>query len=167
MPYEAEWIIDNIRSHGYEAFIVGGCVRDAVLGRIPGDWDITTSAKPEQVKEIFGKTVDTGLKHGTVTIIKHGSGYEVTTYRIDGEYEDGRHPKEVQFTSNLTEDLKRRDFTINAMAYSKDRGLIDEFGGMNDLQRKIIRCVGDPWQRFGEDALRMPFGLVRLQRSWI
>lgn len=106
MPYEAEWIIDNIRSHGYEAFIVGGCVRDAVLGRIPGDWDITTSAKPEQVKEIFGKTVDTGLKHGTVTIIKHGSGYEVTTYRIDGEYLDGRHPETVEFTPDLREDLK-------------------------------------------------------------
>ena len=90
-----------------------------------------------------------------MTVMVHGVGYEVTTYRIDGEYEDGRHPKEVQFTSNLTEDLKRRDFTINAMAYSKDRGLIDEFGGMNDLQRKIIRCVGDPWQRFGEDALRI------------
>ena len=127
MPYEAEWIIDNIRSHGYEAFIVGGCVRDAVLGRIPGDWDITTSAKPEQVKEIFGKTVDTGLKHGTVTIIKHGSGYEVTTYRIDGEYLDGRHPETVEFTPDLREDLKRR----------------------------VVRCVGCAKDRFTEDALRI------------
>lgn len=155
MPYEAEWIIDNIRSHGYEAFIVGGCVRDAVLGRIPGDWDITTSAKPEQVKEIFGKTVDTGLKHGTVTIIKHGSGYEVTTYRIDGEYLDGRHPETVEFTPDLKEDLKRRDFTINAMAYSHETGIVDEFEGMKDLKRRVIRCVGCAKDRFTEDALRI------------
>lgn len=155
MPYEAEWIIDNIRSHGYEAFIVGGCVRDAVLGRIPGDWDITTSAKPEQVKEIFGKTVDTGLKHGTVTIIKHGSGYEVTTYRIDGEYLDGRHPETVEFTPDLREDLKRRDFTINAMAYSHETGIVDEFEGMEDLKRRGIRCVGCAKDRFTEDALRI------------
>lgn len=155
MPYEAEWIIENIRSHGYEAFIVGGCVRDAVLGRIPGDWDITTSAKPEQVKEIFGKTVDTGLKHGTVTIIKHGSGYEVTTYRIDGEYLDGRHPETVEFTPDLREDLKRRDFTINAMAYSHETGIVDEFEGMEDLKRRVIRCVGCAKDRFTEDALRI------------
>lgn len=155
MPYEAEWIIDNIRSHGYEAFIVGGCVRDAVLGRIPGDWDITTSAKPEQVKEIFGKTVDTGLKHGTVTIIKHGSGYEVTTYRIDGEYLDGRHPETVEFTPDLREDLKRRDFTINAMAYSHETGIVDEFEGMEDLKRRVVRCVGCAKDRFTEDALRI------------
>lgn len=155
MPYEAEWIIDNIRSHGYEAFIVGGCVRDAVLGRIPGDWDITTSAKPEQVKEIFGKTVDTGLKHGTVTIIKHGSGYEVTTYRIDGEYLDGRHPETVEFTPDLREDLKRRDFTINAMAYSHETGIVDEFEGMEDLKRRVIQCVGCAKDRFTEDALRI------------
>ena len=155
MPYEAEWIIDNIRSHGYEAFIVGGCVRDAVLGRVPGDWDITTSAKPEKVKEIFGKTVDTGLKHGTVTIIKHGSGYEVTTYRIDGEYLDGRHPETVEFTPDLKEDLKRRDFTINAMAYSHETGIVDEFEGMEDLKRRVIRCVGCAKDRFTEDALRI------------
>lgn len=155
MPYEAEWIIDNIRSHGYEAFIVGGCVRDAVLGRVPGDWDITTSAKPEEVKEIFGKTVDTGLKHGTVTIIKHGSGYEVTTYRIDGEYLDGRHPETVKFTPDLKEDLKRRDFTINAMAYSHETGIVDEFEGMEDLKRRVIRCVGCAKDRFTEDALRI------------
>ena len=155
MPYEAEWIIDNIRSHGYEAFIVGGCVRDAVLGRIPGDWDITTSAKPEQVKEIFGKTVDTGLQHGTVTIIKNRRGYEVTTYRIDGEYRDGRHPDSVEFTSSLLEDLKRRDFTINAMAYSHETGIVDAFDGMGDLEKKVIRCVGCPRDRFTEDALRI------------
>ena len=155
LPAAVNMIIDVLQAHGYEGFAVGGCVRDSVLNRTPDDWDITTSATPYQVKELFSKTVDTGLQHGTVTVMVHGVGYEVTTYRIDGEYEDGRHPKEVQFTSNLTEDLKRRDFTINAMAYSKDRGLIDEFGGMQDLQRKIIRCVGDPWQRFGEDALRI------------
>lgn len=155
LPAAVNMIIDVLQAHGYEGFAVGGCVRDSVLNRTPDDWDITTSATPYQVKELFSKTVDTGLQHGTVTVMVHGVGYEVTTYRIDGEYEDARHPKEVQFTSNLTEDLKRRDFTINAMAYSKDRGLIDEFGGMNDLQRKIIRCVGDPWQRFGEDALRI------------
>ena len=155
MPYEAEWIIDNIRSHGYEAFIVGGCVRDAVLGRIPGDWDITTSAKPEQVKEIFGKTVDTGLKHGTVTIIKNGSGYEVTTYRIDGEYLDGRHPETVEFTPDLREDIKRRDFTNNAMAYSHETGIVDELEGMEDLKRRVIRCVGCAKDRFTEDALRI------------
>ena len=155
LPAAVNMIIDVLQAHGYEGFAVGGCVRDSVLNRTPDDWDITTSATPYQVKELFSKTVDTGLQHGTVTVMVHGVGYEVTTYRIDGEYEDGRHPKEVQFTSNLTEDLKRRDFTINAMAYSKDCGLIDEFGGMQDLQRKIIRCVGDPWQRFGEDALRI------------
>ena len=155
MPCEAEWIIDNIREHGYEAFIVGGCVRDAVLGRVPGDWDITTSAKPEQVKAIFEKTVDTGLKHGTVTIIRHGKGYEVTTYRIDGEYLDGRHPETVEFTPDLKEDLKRRDFTINAMAYSHETGIVDEFEGMEDLKRRVIRCVGCARDRFTEDALRI------------
>ena len=159
MPYEAEWIIDNIRSHGYEAFIVGGCVRDAVLGRIPGDWDITTSAKPEQVKEIFGKTVDTGLKHGTVTIIKHGSGYEVTTYRIDGEYLDGRHPETVEFTPDLREDLKRRDFTINALALclNKDRygELVDPFDGLTDMDNLLIRTPLDPDITFSDDPLRM------------
>ena len=155
MPYEAEWIIKKIRERGFEAFAVGGCVRDTLLGRIPGDWDITTSARPEEVKEIFGKTVDTGLQHGTVTIIKNHRGYEVTTYRIDGEYLDGRHPDSVEFTSSLTEDLKRRDFTINAMAYSHETGIVDEFGGMEDLEKKIIRCVGRAHDRFTEDALRI------------
>ena len=155
MPYEAEWIIEKIRSHGFEAFAVGGCVRDTLLGRKPGDWDITTSAKPEEVKQIFGKTVDTGLQHGTVTIIKNRKGYEVTTYRIDGEYHDGRHPDSVEFTSNLKEDLKRRDFTINAMAYSHETGIVDEFGGMEDLKNGVIRCVGLAHDRFTEDALRI------------
>lgn len=155
MPYEAEWIIKKIREHGYEAFAVGGCVRDTLLGRVPGDWDITTSAKPEEVKAIFGKTVDTGLQHGTVTIIKNHAGYEVTTYRIDGEYHDGRHPDSVEFTSDLLEDLKRRDFTINAMAYSHETGIVDEFDGMKDLEEKTVRCVGLARDRFTEDALRI------------
>ena len=137
MPYEAEWIIRKIRERGFEAFAVGGCVRDTLLGRTPGDWDITTSAKPEEVKAIFGKTVDTGLQHGTVTIIKNRKGYEVTTYRIDGEYRDGRHPDSVEFTSSLLEDLKRRDFTINAMAYSHETGIVDAFDGMGDLVRGL------------------------------
>lgn len=155
MPREAAWIIGKIREHGFEAFVVGGCVRDTLLGREPGDWDITTSAKPEEVKRIFGKTVDTGLQHGTVTIIKNHTGYEVTTYRIDGEYHDGRHPDTVEFTSNLKEDLKRRDFTINAMAYSHETGIVDEFGGMEDLENRMIRCVGLAHDRFTEDALRI------------
>ena len=155
LPVKVDNIIKTLEAAGYEAFAVGGCIRDSVLGRTPQDWDITTSAKPQDVKRLFSHTIDTGIQHGTVTVMLEHEGFEVTTYRIDGEYEDARHPKEVTYTVNLLEDLKRRDFTINAMAYSKDRGLIDEFGGMNDLQRKIIRCVGDPWQRFGEDALRI------------
>ena len=140
---------------GYEAYVVGGCVRDSILGRSPDDWDITTSAKPEQVKALFHRTVDTGLQHGTVTVLMEKEGYEVTTYRVDGEYEDGRHPKEVTFTASLKEDLKRRDFTINAMAYNPSSGLVDLFGGLEDIERKIIRCVGDPLERFTEDALRI------------
>ncbi len=155
MPGEVEWIIGRIREHGYEAFAVGGCVRDTLLGRKPEDWDITTSARPEAVKAMFPRTVDTGLKHGTVTIIKNKKGYEVTTYRIDGEYLDGRHPDSVEFTANLTEDLKRRDFTINAMAYSHETGIVDEFGGMEDLKNCVIRCVGLAKDRFSEDALRL------------
>jgi tRNA nucleotidyltransferase (CCA-adding enzyme) len=126
-----------------------------MLGRVPEDWDITTSATPLTVKELFPKTIDTGLQHGTVTVMMHGTGYEVTTYRVDGEYEDGRHPKSVSFTGNLKQDLERRDFTINAMAYNDSSGLVDIFDGVGDLQRKIIRCVGDAGQRFDEDALRM------------
>lgn len=148
-------ILEVLTSNGFEAFAVGGCVRDSILGRTPDDWDITTSAAPLQVKALFPRTVDTGLQHGTVTVLVGSQGYEVTTYRIDGEYKDGRHPSKVEFTGNLTEDLMRRDFTINAMAYSRECGLIDRFGGMEDLQRRIIRCVGDPEKRFGEDALRI------------
>lgn len=155
IPKNAEIILHILEKAGYEAYVVGGCVRDSILGRSPDDWDITTSAKPEQVKALFHRTVDTGLQHGTVTVLMEKEGYEVTTYRVDGEYEDGRHPKEVTFTASLKEDLKRRDFTINAMAYNPSSGLVDLFGGLEDIERKIIRCVGDPLERFTEDALRI------------
>lgn len=155
VPRKAEWIINKIEEAGFEAYVVGGCVRDSLLGRIPHDWDITTSATPAQVKSIFSKTIDTGIQHGTVTVMVEHEGFEVTTYRIDGKYEDGRHPSEVTFTPSLEEDLKRRDFTINAMAYNKTKGLIDLFDGMADMEKKQIRCVGNPVERFSEDALRM------------
>lgn len=155
LPEGAREIIDTLEKAGFEAYAVGGCVRDSLMGRIPDDWDITTSAMPEQVKALFRRTVDTGIRHGTVTVLVNGDGYEVTTYRIDGDYEDGRHPKEVSFTRNLQEDLLRRDFTINAMAYSPLKGLVDIFGGLKDLEAGIIRCVGNPMARFGEDALRI------------
>lgn len=155
MPVQVEEILGKLREHGYEAFAVGGCVRDAILGRIPGDWDITTSAHPEEVKQVFGHTIDTGLQHGTVTVMRDHIGYEITTYRIDGEYEDGRHPKEVVFTAELREDLRRRDFTINAMAYSHETGIVDIFGGTEDLAARRLRCVGDAGERFTEDALRI------------
>lgn len=155
LPDKVKKIIETIESGGYEAYAVGGCVRDSILGRVPDDWDITTSASPQEIKNLFRRTVDTGILHGTVTVIMEREGFEVTTYRIDGEYEDSRHPKEVTFTSNLTEDLKRRDFTINAMAYNDREGLVDAFGGIEDMKARLIRCVGDPRERFGEDALRM------------
>ena len=155
IPEKAEWILKVLQENGHEAYIVGGCVRDSIMGRTPEDWDVTTSASPQQVKALFPKTIDTGIEHGTVTVMIEKEGFEVTTYRIDGAYEDNRHPKDVVFTSSLLEDLKRRDFTINAMAYSPVAGLVDEFGGIDDLRNKTIRCVGDPRERFGEDALRM------------
>lgn len=155
LPDDVKFIISRLISNGYEAYAVGGCVRDSIIRRAPGDWDITTSARPGEVKRLFRHTVDTGIMHGTVTVMLHRVGYEVTTYRLDGEYEDGRHPKNVEFTKSLVEDLKRRDFTINAMAYNDEDGLVDEFGGREDLQAGIIRCVGEPAERFGEDALRM------------
>ena len=155
IPAHVEQIIHTLNSHGYEAFAVGGCVRDTLLGRKPGDWDITTSARPEQVKALFRRTIDTGIQHGTVTIMMDRTGYEVTTYRIDGEYEDGRHPKQVEFTSDLLEDLRRRDFTINAMAYSHATGIVDAFDGVADLKARRIRCVGNAMERFTEDALRI------------
>ncbi|NLL78371.1 MAG: CCA tRNA nucleotidyltransferase [Clostridiales bacterium] len=155
LPEKVKIILDTLHQAGYEGYAVGGCVRDSILGRIPDDWDITTSAKPEQVKELFRRTIDTGIKHGTVTVLLEREGFEVTTYRIDGEYEDSRHPKEVTFTANLEEDLKRRDFTINAMAYNEEEGIIDLFDGMGDIESGVIRAVGVAKERFTEDALRI------------
>lgn len=155
LPEKVNSIINTLQNHGFEAYAVGGCIRDSILGRVPQDWDITTSAKPEEVKALFSHTIDTGIAHGTVTVMLDHEGFEVTTYRIDGEYEDARHPKEVIFTSQLLEDLKRRDFTINAMAYNDRDGLVDAFDGIGDLKRKMIRCVGNPMERFTEDALRI------------
>ena len=155
LPYDVNRIIEVLEQAGYEAYAVGGCVRDSLLNDEPKDYDITTSATPSEVKALFRKTIDTGIEHGTVTVRMNGTSYEVTTYRIDGEYEDFRHPKEVEFTGSLEEDLKRRDFTINAMAYNEKTGLVDLYDGEGDLKNHIIRCVGDPVQRFTEDALRM------------
>ena len=155
LPEKVEFIIDNLQLHGFEAYAVGGCVRDSILCRDPQDWDITTSARPDEIKDLFTRTVDTGIEHGTVTVMMGKEGFEVTTYRVDGAYDDNRHPKEVTFTRSLEEDLKRRDFTINAMAYNDKKRLVDIFGGMKDLNRHLIRCVGDPKERFSEDALRI------------
>ncbi len=159
LPERVDRIITILQNHGYEAYAVGGCVRDSVLGREPEDWDITTSAMPEETKALFAKTFDTGIEHGTVTVLMGDEGFEVTTYRIDGEYEDSRHPKEVTFTRNLKEDLQRRDFTINAMAYNEKDGLVDIFGGIQDLRAGVIRCVGNAVERFSEDALRILRGI--------
>lgn len=157
MPKNVDTAINLLQSAGFEAYAVGGCVRDSLLGKIPNDWDITTSAKPEDMKSVFINfhCIDTGIKHGTVTVVIDGEPLEITTFRLDGEYEDNRHPKSVTFTSNLGADLGRRDFTVNAMAYSKMTGTVDLFGGQNDLKNGIIRCVGDPDRRFNEDALRI------------
>lgn len=174
MPKGARYIIEQLQDKGFEAYIVGGCVRDCLLDKRPNDWDITTSAKPEQVKEIFSHTVDTGIQHGTVTVLVDKNylkdpntnketddllcdeyAFEVTTYRIDGVYEDHRRPKDVLFTASLEEDLKRRDFTINAMAYNDKDGVIDIFGGVDDLRNQVIKCVGVASERFDEDALRI------------
>lgn len=157
IPTGAQNIISALQSNNYEAYIVGGCVRDSILGRTPHDWDICTNATPEQVKSCLCsyRTVDTGIKHGTLTVLAHDGSYEVTTYRIDGQYSDHRHPDSIHYTPNLIEDLSRRDFTINAMAYNSEVGLIDPFGGREDLPLHVIRCVGQPLQRFGEDHLRI------------
>lgn len=157
MPKNVDTAINLLQSAGFEAYAVGGCVRDSLLGKTPNDWDITTSAKPEDMKSAFADfhCIDTGIKHGTVTVVIDGEPLEITTFRLDGEYEDNRHPKSVTFTSDLGADLGRRDFTVNAMAYSKMTGTVDLFGGQNDLKNGIIRCVGDPDRRFNEDALRI------------
>lgn len=155
MPEGARFIIEELNRNGFEAYIVGGCVRDSILGKLPNDWDITTSARPYEVKRIFRRTVDTGIQHGTVTVLYGRDAFEVTTYRVDGVYENHRRPKEVLFTASLKEDVKRRDFTVNAMAYNDENGVIDMFGGVDDLNNGIIRCVGNPSERFDEDALRI------------
>ena len=155
LPQEVREILEKLNRAGHEAYAVGGCVRDACLGREPKDWDITTSALPEEVKALFPRTLDTGIQHGTVTVMRGRTGYEVTTFRVDGNYTDGRHPDSVTFTRSLPEDLKRRDFTINAMACGAGGEVVDLFDGQGDLKRRMIRCVGDPDQRFSEDALRL------------
>lgn len=157
VPADVQKIIDRLEAHGHSAYIVGGCVRDAIMGRTPHDYDICTSALPDEVLAIFSdrKVIETGLKHGTVTVQGDEDYYEVTTYRVDGEYTDGRHPDEVRFVDDVVEDLSRRDFTINAMAYNARTGLMDPFHGYDDIQNGLIRCVGNPINRFNEDALRI------------
>ncbi len=155
IPKKIERILQKINSAGYEAYIVGGCVRDCFLQRQPQDWDITTSAEPEQIKKIFNRTYDTGLQHGTVTVLWEGEHYEITTYRIEGKYDDCRHPNNVTFTKSLKEDLQRRDFTINAIAYHPQQGIKDYFLGQKHIEQKIIKGVGNATERFQEDALRM------------
>lgn len=155
LPSDTEYIIETLQKNGYEAFAVGGCVRDMLNGDTPHDFDITTSAEPETVMSLFEKTVPTGIKHGTVTVIINGVPNEVTTYRTDGEYRDHRRPDSVIFVKSLREDLARRDFTVNAMAYNKKDGLKDFFSGKQDIQNRILRAVGEPGRRFYEDALRI------------
>ena len=157
IPRDVQNIIDRLEASGHSAYIVGGCVRDAIMGRTPHDYDICTSALPDEVLSIFSdrKVIETGLKHGTVTVQGDSDYYEVTTYRIDGEYTDSRHPDEVRFVDDVVEDLSRRDFTINAMAYNERTGLMDPFHGYDDIQNGLIRCVGNPINRFNEDALRI------------
>lgn len=157
LPKNVKLIIDILNKNGFEAFVVGGCVRDSIIGLTPHDWDICTNAKPEEIKNCFSNfnTFDSGLKHGTISIVIDSEVFEVTTYRIDGAYSDNRRPDSVTFTSDITKDLARRDFTVNAMAYNEQYGLLDPYGGRNDLSEKIIRCVGNSDFRFNEDALRI------------
>ena len=158
IPDYIQTALRTLEAAGFEAYLVGGCVRDALMGVTPEDYDITTSALPEQIKALFGteyKTIDTGMKHGTVAPIIEGHAVEITTFRIDGSYSDNRHPDSVRFSAKLFDDLSRRDFTVNAMAFSPTTGLADCFGGQEDLQKRCIRCVGEADKRFGEDALRM------------
>ena len=157
IPKEANELIHTLQANGHSAYVVGGCVRDSILGREPNDWDICTSATPGEMLEIFKdkKIIETGLQHGTVTVVVNGEPYEITTYRIDGDYSDSRRPDSVEFTNNLIEDLKRRDFTINAMAYNDEEGLIDPFNGLEDIKYEKINCVGSAKERFSEDALRI------------
>lgn len=155
IPQNVSYIIKTLESNGFDAYVVGGCVRDSLLGITPNDWDITTNATPLEIKSLFDKTIDTGIAHGTVTVLVDKNPYEVTTFRKDGEYKDSRHPEYVEYTNDLILDLSRRDFTVNAMAYNDTVGLVDHFGGINDLENSVIKCVGNPTTRFLEDALRM------------
>lgn len=157
LPPKVKYIIDKIHENNFEAYIVGGCVRDAILGIKPNDYDITTNATPKTIKNIFRdfKCIETGIEHGTISVVIDEEIYEITTYRIEGEYKDHRRPENVDFTNKLEEDLKRRDFTINAMAYNENEGLVDLFGGKRDIENKIIKTVGNPYDRFNEDGLRM------------
>ncbi|MDD6050623.1 MAG: CCA tRNA nucleotidyltransferase [Clostridiales bacterium] len=157
LPAGAEFVLDRLHARGYQAYVVGGCVRDLLLGRAPKDFDVCTDALPEQMQQVFADchVIETGLRHGTLTVMYDHEPYEVTTFRVDGAYADHRHPDEVVFVTNVREDLARRDFTVNAMAWSPDTGLVDAFGGQEDLAAGIIRCVGDPRTRFDEDALRI------------
>lgn len=159
LPKDVEYILDTLKNNGFEGYIVGGCVRDSLMGITPKDYDITTNALPKDIINIFDKTFETGIEHGTITVVLNKTNYEITTYRIDGEYENNRKPKEVAFTTNLYEDVKRRDFTINAICYNKDEGIIDYFDGVEDIKKQIIKAVGDPNLRFLEDALRMIRGI--------
>lgn len=157
LPVNTEFVLKRLDEKGYEAFIVGGCVRDCILNRIPNDWDVCTNALPGEISDCFSdfKLITNGIKHGTVGVIIDSEVTEITTYRIDGEYSDNRHPEQVEFSSSLKADVARRDFTVNSMAYNADKGLIDYFGGIDDINKKIIRCVGTPDDRFQEDALRI------------
>ena len=157
IPEKVNELLIKLNRNGFEAFIVGGCVRDSILGKTPHDWDICTNAKPDGIKECLSKyhTIDTGIKHGTVSVEIDKEIFEITTYRIDGEYSDNRHPKNVDFTTNIIDDLARRDFTINAIAYNDEKGIVDPYHGCEDLKLGTIRCVGEPEKRFREDALRI------------
>ncbi len=155
IPQNIQKVLEALEKNGFEAYIVGGCVRDMLLGKTPFDFDVTTSAKPEEVMSVFEKTVPTGIKHGTVTVIVEGEPVEVTTFRTESGYSDNRHPESVEFVTSLAEDLSRRDFTVNAIAYNQTSGIIDCFGSMRDLESKILRAVGAPTKRFSEDALRI------------
>ncbi len=155
VPGDIQYVIEQLNKNGFEAYLVGGCVRDSLLGRAPNDWDVTTSALPEQIKQVFPRSFDIGIKHGTVSVLIAQSIVEVTTFRIDGDYLDNRRPESVTFTTSLKEDCSRRDFTINALAYHPQKGVIDYFNGLEDIKNKKIRAVGDAAKRFQEDALRI------------
>jgi len=155
IPAKIEYVLETLTQNGHDAFIVGGCIRDMLLGKAPGDFDIATSAKPDEVQTLFEKTVPTGIKHGTVTVIVENCAIEVTTFRCDGNYTDNRHPENIEFVSNIKDDLARRDFTVNALAYNHSTGIVDFYNGEADLENRVLRAVGEPGKRFEEDALRI------------